>query len=206
MLCQVGRGARGQFTGSHFHRRLLLHGGRGRVGYRRKAGGERRRVDSGVWGCHDIDNASGVLGAKELRGQSNRVLSKGGQGRGRSSDNSIGASVLGKLVGEQHVGPLNLAKLSLEFLVPLHEGFGLEPLAFTGRLGGAAVTENTLDTTLFLFIFGLGPFPECSVRIMLGCRWCKWGGLPGREVCLGLREDLTPGLALLGRLLLGRRV
>ena len=159
MLCQVGRGARGQFTGSHIHRRLLLHGGSGRVGNRRKARGERRRVDSGVWRCHDIDHASGVLRAKELRGQGDSVLSKGVQGRGRSSNNSIGASVLGKLVGEQHVGPLKLAKLVLELLVPLHEGFGLEPLAFTGRLSGAAVTENTLDTTLLLFIFGLGPFP-----------------------------------------------
>jgi hypothetical protein len=71
----------------------------------------------------------------------------------------------------------------LKLLISLLESLNLLSLAFTRRLGSAAVSENTLNAALFLFVLSLS-------------------SLSGREICLGLREDLTPRLSLFGRLLL----
>jgi hypothetical protein len=39
-------------------------------------------------------------------------------------------------------------------------------LALTGCLSGRAVSKNTLDATLLLFIFGLGSFPDGGGEVL----------------------------------------
>jgi hypothetical protein len=88
---------------------------------------------------------------------------------------------------ESSVVFLKLLVSSLEFFVPFLEGFDLLPLAFTRRLGSAAVAKNSLHTTLFLFIISLSSFSR-------------------GKICLGLGKDLAPRLSFLGGLLFrGRR-
>lgn len=80
----------------------------------------------------------------------------------------------------------------LEFLVADLQGLNLLSLSFAGGLGGATVSEDTLDPALLLLVFGLGSFPIVVLGMV---HYCATGGqcvLPWREVCLGLREDLAP--------------
>lgn len=121
--------------------------------------------------------------AEQLGGEGDRVAVvervKGGR---RTGDGTGTTAELGKLLHQPGVRLLCVVQGSLELLVLHLEGLNLEPLALPRRLGSTAVAQNAFHTTLLLLILSLGSFP-------------------GRQVGLGLGKDLTPGLALLGPLL-----
>jgi hypothetical protein len=104
---------------------------------------------------------------------------KGGAGGG---DDSGALTMTLQLFEKSEVCLLGGGEEVLKLLVSLLEGLYLKPLALAGWLGCSAITEDPLHATLLLLILCLGPFPR-------------------REICLGLWEDLSPGLALLGGLL-----
>jgi len=82
------------------------------------------------------------------------------------------------LLEECEVYLLCVKERRLKLLVPLLQTLDLQALPLARRLGGTAVAEDALNTSLFLFVLGLGAFP--------------W-----REVGLWLRKYLTPRLPLL---------
>lgn len=103
--------------------------------------------------------------------------------RGRARDHSCVATVFVEFLDQHEVCLFNLVDTRFEVLVADLKCFDFLALSFPGRLCGPAVSEHTLNATLFLFIFRFGPFPR-------------------RKVGLGFGEDLTPRFALLRRLLL----
>lgn len=118
------------------------------------------------------------------------------------------ASELVELVHQHHVlFPLVVEEL-LELCVALLQGLDLLSLTFAGRLGGATIPEDALDSALLLLVFCLRTLPGWGLDAASDVVMLVSIILPGREVGLGLGQDLTPRLALLGRLLvtrLGRR-
>jgi hypothetical protein len=108
---------------------------------------------------------------------------------------------------ESSVVFLKLLVSSLEFFVPFLEGFDLLPLAFTRRLGSAAVAKNSLHTTLFLFIISLSSFSASDVsEAAHDVARTGSSSIPRGKICLGLGKDLAPRLSFLGGLLFrGRR-
>jgi hypothetical protein len=146
-------------------------------------GGGRHKevVDEGVAGLVRLVLVA-VLGAEELLGQCDWVVAERSQGRRGADRAGVSPEAL-QLLDQDGVGLLGVDEKGLELLVALLESLNLKTLTLPRGLSGAAVTENTLNAALFLLVLGLG-------------------SLPGRQVGLGLREDLAPGLALLGSLLL----
>lgn len=102
------------------------------------------------------------MGGEELLRQSHGVA-RVERVKGRGGTGARVAAELLELLGEQHVCLPCVVQGSLELLVLFLEGLDLEPLALTGRLGGAAVAENTLYPPLLLLVLGLGSFPVGNV-------------------------------------------
>lgn len=67
-----------------------------------------------------------------------------------------------KFLGQCALVFLHRSNDGLQLLVSFLESLNFKSLAFSGRLGSAAVSENTLYPTLLLLIVCLGSFPECE--------------------------------------------
>ena len=63
------------------------------------------------------------------------------------------------LMLDGHQALLEAVAVVLDVLLLALETFDFLPLALTRGLGGGAISEDALDTTLLLLIFGLGSFP-----------------------------------------------
>ena len=87
-----------------------------------------------------------------------------------------------ELPQQGRVGLLCPSEESLEFFVTLLETLDLLSLSFPGGLGSAAVSENALDTALFLLVLGLGPFPAGVLVMRRAVRHRKTSYLGGRFV------------------------
>ena len=87
-----------------------------------------------------------------------------------------------ELPQQGRVGLLCPSEESLEFLVTLLETLDLLSLSLPGGLGGAAVSENALDTALFLLVLGLGPFPAGMLVMQRAVRHRRTSYLGGRFV------------------------
>ncbi|KAH6607094.1 hypothetical protein Trco_003407 [Trichoderma cornu-damae] len=151
------------------HRRKVVgKAAGGGVGHGVELGGERGRVHGGVGGGpHDLVH-QGLLGGgyllvvlrgEELLGQGDAVLERAQGGGGGAGDDAGASPEAVELLDEHEVGLLGVDQERLELLIALLEGLDLEPLSLSRRLGGASVPENTLNATLFLFIFSLGTLP-----------------------------------------------
>jgi len=77
-----------------------------------------------------------------------------------------------------------LVEEGLQLLVSLLEALDLLALSLPGGLGSAAISEHALDTTLLLFIVGLGSFPA---GILARCVTVHDGSAPylGGRLVLG---------------------
>jgi hypothetical protein len=170
-------------------------------------GGHQQLVNNRGLGLLE-DGAVAILRAEELLRQCDRIGAESVEGARRPGHDAGCSSELVELLDEHEVGLLGVQKGSLKILVPDLQGLDFETFPLSRRLGGAAVAENTLDAALLLFVLGLGAFPVGG-QAGLAFNWMgetdnSLSNVPRRKICLGFREDLAPGLPLLG-LLLARR-
>ena len=88
------------------------------------------------------------------------------------------------LVHQEVNGVVPLTECVFQLLAPLLKRLDFLALAFTGRLGGATVSQYTLDAALLLLVFRLGTFPVIRVRILVLAMQKKVAGayLGGRFV------------------------
>lgn len=85
--------------------------------------------------------------------------------KGRRGPSASRASHLLNLLEECQVHLLRVKERRLKLLVPPLQTLDLQALALTRRLSGTAVTEDALNSPLFLLIFSLGAFPFGQVSM-----------------------------------------
>lgn len=100
-----------------------------------------------------------ILRTEEFLTERNRSAGEGVDERGRAGDHSCVATVFVEFLDQNQVCLFNLVDTGFEVLVANLKRFDFLALSFPGRLSGPAVSENTLNAPLLLFIFRLGPFP-----------------------------------------------